>query len=102
MIYFGLLYIRLSRSHYLNRGFGGLTYLTRVFIDFFYWNFFYFILQHLVDYELGLMNYFGLVCFLWGYLDLMLGSRVLWVNPDKFVFFCSILFLNLIFFIFNL
>ena len=27
----------------------------------FYWIFFYFILQHLVDYELGLMNYFGLL-----------------------------------------
>jgi uncharacterized membrane protein YesL len=61
MIYFGLLYIRLSRSHYLSRGFGGLTYLTRVFIDFFYWIFFFFILQHLVDYELGLMNYVGLL-----------------------------------------
>jgi hypothetical protein len=58
MIYFGLLYIRLSRSYYLSRRFGGLT---RVFIDFFYWIFFFFILQHLVDYELGLMNYVGLL-----------------------------------------
>ena len=60
MIYFGLFYIRLSRPHYLSRGFGGLTYLTRVFIDFFYWIFFSFSSFN-IWYELGLMNYVGLL-----------------------------------------
>jgi hypothetical protein len=89
MIFFNLLSLRLSSSHYSSRRFCGVTWVdSGCFLFFFKWFIFSIPSQkHLVYWELDFDIYFNMLSL--GYYDIMIRVMNLagWPRPIQFVFF---------------
>jgi len=89
MVFFNLLSLRLSSSHYSSRRFCGVTWVdSGCFLFFFKWFIFSIPSQkHLVYWELDFDIYFNMLSL--GYYDIMIRVMNLagWPRPIQFVFF---------------